>query len=431
MSRRWLWLAVLGALASSAQAQTPTMSALGKCDGMVMGDVGLAVKDANGVYQGVGPNLLNSVFGAGECQCNTMDVQLQIRLTGAFPTGTSGSIEVFVGSGCDNPDTRLNPSIKTCKQLLPVPGGLTFTQFVQGQTSSGTYITMPIPSRDLFSPEFGTCDNVNANNSIYVALITSDRRMPAGNCQLSVLTSTLQPAAPTSPAAAGGDSAVTVSWEPTTQGSPINSYQILCATADGRPVDGIDPSKFEQGYTQCVNGAISRRPFLATSSPISGDLGSTTPADMTIGGASLPWSPEPLQPVTDMSTDDAGAPADLMPPPDMSGAFSGQLDPRFRCSDKIPVSNLHYERRIEGLVNGTTYQFIVLAINNSGNVTPSQVVLAKPQATEDLWRRARAAGANGGFCAMVGPGSRPAWLVWGLAALALGAWLWVRARSRT
>jgi hypothetical protein len=131
-----------------------------------------------------------------------------------------------------------------------------------------------------------------------------------------------------------------------------------------------------------------------------------------------------------MSTDDAAvtAPPDMLMPPDMQGAFTGMLDPRFRCSDKIPVSNLRYEQRITGLTNGITYNFIVLAINNSGNVTPSAVVQAKPQATEDLWRRVRGAGASGGFCEMVGPGSKPAWLVWGMAALAIGAWLWVRAR---
>jgi hypothetical protein len=75
------------------------------------------------------------------------------------------------------------------------------------------------------------------------------------------------------------------------------------------------------------------------------------------------------------------------------------LDTALICTGPINVSGTSYASRITGLMNGNTYQFVVLSIDNYGNATPSGVLTAVPQPVEDLYRRYRDKGGTAsGFC---------------------------------
>jgi len=64
-----------------------------------------------------------------------------------------------------------------------------------------------------------------------------------------------------------------------------------------------------------------------------------------------------------------------------TGGTAFPLDPRLRCSDRILAATTQLEARISGLNNNEDYELVVLAIDTSGNATPSAVVTGRPQLT--------------------------------------------------
>jgi hypothetical protein len=76
------------------------------------------------------------------------------------------------------------------------------------------------------------------------------------------------------------------------------------------------------------------------------------------------------------------------------------LDPQFICSKQILLSGTgNYSTRIGGLVNGQSYFFKVLAIDQSGNATPSDLTVGVPVAAQDLYGRYYNLGGRAhGFC---------------------------------
>jgi len=418
--RAALAAALLLASVSPARAQDTSS---GMCTGTVTGYVGLAVP-VSGALQGVGSNFVNSVFGAAECDCDTRDVTLQIQAKTAFPTGTTGSLEVWVGNGCDNYDTRNNAATTTCERITDL-GGIEFNNFVTGMSSTGlNYINIPIAARKLFSPKVNVCDPTQSQtNYIYVFLSTTDVRNPAATCTLPVKVANLPPSPPANPSATGGEEAVTLRWERTVGGNPILNYQILCADESGNPVPGLFKDD-QQAYSACIGGAIKRRPFPSTTGTVAvDDMGTTTTTDL--GTATLLW---PEQAVDDLAAPDLASGRDMVVPTGPT-AFASTLDPAYICSEKLGLATLEY--RINGLQNNARYQFVVLAINESGNVAASDLLIASPEPAEDLWRRLRDSGANpNGFCEVGGSATRPLWLIEALAALALAAWLLLRHARR-
>jgi hypothetical protein len=403
--------------AFSARAQT-SMTKVGTCDGMLKGTVGLAVPDGSGGFTQVGANLLDAVFSKAECDCDTQDVALQIQLTQALPMGTSGSLEMYVGSNCDNPDTRLNQSgtQTQCEQIKNIANGISFNNFVQGMSSGGTYIYVPVSARALLSPFTHECTaNIGRSNMVFLSLVTNDQRNPAGTCKITPLSTTQLSGKPQNPNANSGDGAVTVRWDPVllTETQP-SYYQVLCATADGMPIPGITPG--DPIYSQCVNGKIQRRTFLGGTSvtPGTGDMGTTAIVDMA---AALP---PPRLEIEATPTFDLAGVSGILP----------SLSPNFACSGQIsPNRTTTFEQRISGLTNGVPYRFVVVATYWS-NATSSDELIAVPQPAEDLWRRLRGEGADpSGFCDMGGAGHPMSWLPWALGALAIVVFRLVRRRS--
>jgi hypothetical protein len=266
------------------------------------------------------------VFGAAECQCHSTDLALRLELLTSIPIAkANGQLQVWVGAGCDQLINRMGSP--QCRQVVDT--GLDYQQFVQGLTVSGP-IDLPLSSDALFGD---SCAPVLQANNVYLLFMPDGDLANPEVCRYELQESGLvtTPAAPTATAA---DGAVTLTWSvPVGEGEQVpSSYQVLCADADGNPVPG--KSIASQAYSVCNSGVLSRRNTLAAPGLTSPNAAPT-------------------------STFDA-------------------LDPAFRCSEKIDPTGPVIAARINGLDPTKAYQFIVVAVDTSGNPVPSSVVVTTP-----------------------------------------------------
>lgn len=389
----------------------------GSCTGQIAGTVGLAVPQSDGSFLSVPTGTVPYVFGQAECECSkdapntNPNINLEIRLTQALPLGSSGHVEVWVGSSdCSSYTTRTTTNQTRCQQLTGASNRI--DQFTSGGGSG--LIHFSIPADLLASPNMSICDpaqNANASNSIFVFVVTNDPTMPAGTCTLNLTEQNQGPVAPTGAAGSGGDSAVTLTWTPPQPGSFVPKFfQILCSDDCGNPIKS-SPNK--AAYSVCENGMLQRRDLVSGGSAVGTggtDGGVTTTPDL---GARVipPAAPgsddtftgvEPIHgnaaspisgcnPDMGVGTGDGGT-----NPWDTDTNPLSTLDPAYVCSDQLNSSSS--TQRIDGLQNGQTYHFVVLGIDQFGNASPSNLVTAQPQPTEDLYRRYRDAGGGAGHC---------------------------------
>src|ERR1700759_1875625 len=84
------------AASASAQTTTTTSNGTGSCTGTLAGTVGLSVEQ-DGSLQSIQAAALGTVFGNAECECSptdtTQQINLEIKLTTALPTGSVGTAE--------------------------------------------------------------------------------------------------------------------------------------------------------------------------------------------------------------------------------------------------------------------------------------------------------------------------------------------------
>lgn len=391
--------------AGTARAQTSTGSCMGMDNSDTLaGTVGLAVPNSNGngTFESVQAAAIPYVFDNAECVCppdSSQQINLEIQLTQSFSNAaTPGTVEVWVGSGCDNYTTRTTAGQNICEKLTT---GLPSFQDFTTASNAGLLIHIPIPGNALASPVLHTCSQTTVSNSIYVFIYTN-ASMPFASCTLSGITEQNQGPTPVSGISAGpGDGAVTLRWTAPTQTSlSPTSYQVLCADDCGNP---IKSSPNTPQYSTCVNGVLKRRTI---------PTGGTTPTSGTDAGVTTDDAGTSLIPPADNATtgveprfepaDITACAADMGPNtifsnPDMGNAGPlADLDPKFACSSMIGATS--NTARITGLTNNHPYHFVVLAIDNFGNATPSEAVVATPQPTEDLYRRYRDAGGAPGGC---------------------------------
>jgi hypothetical protein len=107
------------------------------------------------------------------------------------------------------------------------------------------------------------------------------------------------------------------------------------------------------------------------------------------------------------------------------------LDWAYICSPHI--SNSSQSVRVEGLENGTEYQFLVVAYDYAGNpLSSGALIKSTPVQTNGLWEQCEAQGntcGEPGFCAVVEPSRGFGWLFGGLAIFGLASW-GIRVRRR-
>ncbi|MGZ3405908.1 MAG: CFI-box-CTERM domain-containing protein [Polyangia bacterium] len=382
----------------------------GNCTGMMTGNMGLAVPQANGGFLTIPSSQVTSgVFGRAECDCASAsgnpDINLEIKLTSPFPASTAGIPEIWVGdSSCTNATTRTSSSNTTCQKIAS-PSVIDFTVNSSATSGSGLHYALKADALSNPNPQDPTkhvCDPAQGalttpSNSVYLFIYT-DPNMPLATCTLTLSEKLSGPDAVTNTTASGGDSAVTLSW--TAPGPGVNApsfFQVLCADDCGNPV--FDSPSASQIYSTCENGSLSRRDLTSGGSSVGGgtDGGTTVSTDMALMslrtdvGGRLPWQPNVAACPADMGTPDGGG---LFPPG--SGGPLASLDPRYICSAQISPSTT--SKRIDGLTNGQTYHFYVLSVDAFGNATPSERIDGTAQPTEDLWRRYRDAGGGPGGC---------------------------------
>ena len=429
-SRRMRSLVVCALVAAPLVARAQTGGSPGSCGGMIAGSVGLSVPDGNGGFATIQSAAVQSVFGNAECACSPADpnqqINLEVKLTMALPIGTSGSAEVWVGSGCDQYMNRQNGTLQVCERIA--------SPNIQNFTTAGSAtnaIEIPIPGNAIVSPIKHDCSaqtNPTGSNGVYLLLFT-DPTMPFANCHLPLNQQNQGPMGVSNVGAASGDSAVTVNWTPPTPGSYNPSFfQVLCSDDCGNPVESSPSSQPE--YSTCINGVLARRQLnTGGAPPTTGDDGGVGNADLSVAAVPFPLYDKPNVPIphaspftcaADMGSTGSGA--------DMGAAqiALATLDPKYICSGQLTATAS--STRITGLNNYQLYHFMVLSIDQFGNATPSAIVDGTPQPTEDLWRRYRDEGGGPGGCVVADSALEPAEVAL-VAALAV-AWLLLRAHRR-
>jgi hypothetical protein len=382
----------------------------GNCTGQMAGNMGLAVPQDDGSFLTIpSTQVTTGVFGRAECDCASAagnpDINLEIKLTTPFPASTSANVDIWVGdSSCMNATTRTSSSNTTC-QKIATPVVTDFTTNSTAATGNGLHYAIKadaLSNPDPQDPTKHTCDPAagalaTPSNGIYL-FVYNDVNNPLATCTLTLSEKLQGPDAVTNPVASGGDSAVTLSWTPP---SGLNStapafFQILCSDDCGQPV--LDKPSADQIYSVCENGVLSRRILTSGGSTTTGtDGGVTASTDMALMSAEInlgdrrPWLPNVASCPADMGVPDGGG----LFPPGSAGPLTN-LDPSYICSGQIAPSQS--TKRIEGLVNGQTYHFFVLSVDNFGNATASARIDGVAQPTEDLWRRYRDAGGGAGGC---------------------------------
>lgn|GEM_PF-2488200 len=363
--------------------------------GTITANVGLATQDPSGTgnITSVAPTSVPYVFGDAECQCKSATVYLQLQvLTTTLPVGATGTVEVWVGTGCDNYTTRTTSNQNQCYRLTAL-NGTTFQSFANGANNGGLFINIPVDATHLFSPGDGTCpQTINEARGIFVILVPSGAAPQTDYtlCSLN-LTVVSQGASMVSPVTQSGDGAITLSWPPITSGVLPTSFQILCADANGDPVPSLQAKGYKQYYSTCIDGTLVRRTLPNSGSTTGVDLGTGSTDTPDLSGTSVPL------------TGTLGAEAQGNGNPDGSAdvaAFAKTFDPRYLCSDNIlAAAASSFSTRLTGLTNNTTYQFAVVSIDQYGNAVASDVVPGMPQPTEDLYHRYyNAGGRASGFC---------------------------------
>jgi hypothetical protein len=414
-------VAALVALLAAAPAFAQTSNSTQMCTAGFTALLGVAFpKTPGGMdYQQVSATFLGNAFGAAECECATTDAVMQVQVTAPIPSSMQyGSVEYWVGSGCESYTTRTTANTTACENFGKTGVGLLLPQY-QCYTSlstgceTGIYRTVSIPAQPLFAPVTHQCGAVAApTNDVYVVVYPQGQDVTmAAACKLNLTESMQTPPAPINISVGGGDSAVTLSWQQQigTSGNALWSFQVLCADADGNPIPGKKPDA--QAYSVCLGqtdadagtvtgGVISRRNTIFQGSGITTgtDDGGTTTQDLSVAS-------EPLLD-TQAVPADGGADAGAMINNNVFADTSNNaIDPKYICTNEILASGqTSFSTRITGLNNNQFYQFLVLSIDQWGNTARSQVLVAEPTPTEDLWRRwYHDTGYSPGFCGVSDP----------------------------
>jgi hypothetical protein len=232
------------------------------------------------------------------------------------------------------------------------------------------------------------------NGTPYFFVVTAVNSV--GQSLASSVTSTIPaatvPGAPTSPSATPGDTSATVTWtDPTNNGgSPITGYDVYASTTSPPSTSGT-PNATVNGATATsvsVPALTDGTPYffvvtavnnVGQSSPSS--VATTTPvATATVPGA--PTSPSATPGDTSATvtwtdpTNNGGSPitgydvyASATSPPSTTGTPSATVNGATATSVSVPA-----------LTDGTPYFFVVTAVNNVGQSSPSTVATTTPAA---------------------------------------------------
>ena len=326
-------------------------------------------------------------FNKARCLCN-QPVFIYVTLVSSgfakrsavqATTSPSGSLEVWIGTGCD---ADLTLRGLQCQRI----GSELLAQFLMdghftAQTDMQTmsaYVNPGAPDSSVFGPNTSCTAPIESfPQNIYVLVTptgTAGQYQPSVTRSVNVVLEPPPQPDPNSVNVQGGDQALVVNWQKldTAVYTNLLGYQILCNR--GGDLQVFNTGAFTPGFTS---------------------VGSLQLSGLACGGA----------------------------PPEVG--ITG-LDPGFVCSPMLTTSASSF--RVKILQNDIVYGVSVVAVDNSGNASTSDIFYGTPIKTKsfyDVYRDGNTGssqdlpgGATGGFCALASP--RPG-RASAFAAVALGA----------
>lgn len=408
-------------------------------------------------------NEMNWLIGQARCECEQDLVVRIARDTSSGNAVDAVQLNAYVGQQCAT--AQAMPGVTQYDPCVLVTSGLPAVfqnapEFAFSPLWLAVGVT-DVNNQSLGSAEAsGTCGGLSGQGGVWMCAGltecmmgnffmqgTANNNIAADGTPQGVVYDFVPPlTAPTNFTASPGDSAVEISWDATSI-ADISGYRLLCADAEGNPLDIYDydpPSAADlvtgQHYftreNLCPGGVFGPdydpeaegwpsedETGTDTGSETGTDTGSETGTDTGDTGTD---TTDTSADTTDTGTDTGGG--------DPTSAGMLTLDWDYVCSGHISASSQSY--RVEGLENGVDYQFLLVAYDFAGNpveVSAADVIAARPVETYGLWEQCEEQGnvcGEPGFCAVVEP-TRSS-LVLGLLALGLvgGVPLLVRARRR-
>lgn len=375
------------AVASSLLAGTAGQAAAGTESSGIKLEIRLPT--SNGYQLPANDEKLIEAYNLAHCQCaETYDgpelpaesepafFDLGLELDNISPGTLLGqNAQIWVGDGCDTTDTAERDRL--CEQVATIPD------------LSELPLNVPISFLDFMYPTKDGCGEANETSTVYV-LIDTDNNASTFESSLSVQI-TFDGLSPPVPEASNvsfepAEQAVLISWtNPTTNNEDIKLYQVLCreqGASDPVFADMAGKAEYESQEMLCP-GRVSNPP--------------ETDAGVPEIDAGMP----------DAGMVDAGMA--MRGPAGPAHITFDTHDPRFFCGS---TSGTESKIRIGGLTNGITYDFILLAVDDSKNFREVTSGEGTPQAAVDFWEdyHNQGGGAEGGICLATSTFGDDSWL---------------------
>ena len=232
-------------------------------------------------------------------------------------------------------------------------------------------------------PEKTTLDNITqsttftikAKNSLAAGIYTATVTISATYMENQTFTVTqgIKPRAPVMNSAVAGDVQVNISWNPTAGATGYKLYKSTTTGEYGAEYTTVESSVHSYDITELTNGTTYY--FIVKATNPGGD----SPASNEV--SATPHVPAPGAPVMNSAVaGDGQVNLSWNPTAGATGykiyksTTTGMYE--FECAT---VSNSVYSQDITGLINGTTYYFIVKATNPGGDSPASNEVSAIPK----------------------------------------------------
>jgi hypothetical protein len=289
---------------------------------------------------------------------------IELDFTGTTPS--TKSLELWVGTSCDNSVNRQNTDAGTCHQITTPDPALSLSGLMTNK-----FARPEVPFYDLVESTptqqmSGICDSVQGGN-VSVWALGSISTPYDYSLSVPVSFDTAPPPLPDSFDVEGAESAVQISWTPPSTGTlDVFAYQALCEIVDDQgnetpALTSHNAPKYQTARMLCGTGDDAT---VYTATTIDTSNGSLIDAPTV--------SPGPLM---------------------------AKMDPAFICGEADDPTAT--SMRIEGLKDGQSYVLIFAAIDKSGNASATYFTSAvTPKPARDFWQDLHDQGstAEGGFC---------------------------------
>ena len=351
-------------------------------------DVFIELPDGDGEFtRQTDPIQLRRSFNNARCTCAELGAdfaegtdysRIQVKLEGSYTLtpDTRSNANLDVGSDCINADQDTRDA--NCENVLEI------SDIVAAR--GGTF---EVPLHSFMFSE-GQCQATTDSSRIWITFDDNTDGVPDEIYFTSdvVEIDAEPPPRAVDPSAEPGENAVVLSWtNPESRGTDIEHYQVLCVENNSEsPVfSSPDEAEYEHTLQLCnVTGSISFSNLADSSAGNKDSLSYLGGADGGMADAGPDSGMSDAGP--DAGDGEAGIPEVL-----------SELNPLFICGSTNGTAE---ELRIDGLENGVSYHFLLMAIDDVGNFNSEYLGPATPVPVIDFWEDYRRSGgdAEGGIC---------------------------------